>query len=229
MRVQGRKGGRTVAMVVLGVIGAALMLVLAPTAASAEADCDISRFTGPDGVDVTGYLQCSSPSVSTTEVRPGETIVFQGGGFMSNSSIDIVLVQGSGSSDEQAAADPASSPFSAVQAQAGSSAAISLGTVQADASGNFTAEVVLPDVAPGSYVLEARGVDPNGNPLTVALPITVLGDSAAAPSAAAPAQTSGALPYTGTTAGRWVIIGLGMLALGVAAVWGARRNRSATT
>ena len=93
-----------------------------------------------------------------------------------------------------------------------------------DESGNFSTTVVIPaDTSPGSYRLEARGLDPDGNPLTVALPITVI---AAGETAATPVTPSGALPFTGSSTGRWLTLGVVLLVVGGLAVWGARRDRS---
>jgi hypothetical protein len=180
------------------IIGAASAVVimmatlLAVTSANAgAASCDASRFIGPDGkFDTASYLQCQVPSVSPNEVGPGGTIQFTGGGFASGSPITIEL----------------------------HSTPVTLATTTADDVGNFSVAVSIPsDTEPGSHELWAVGVDPDGNALTVVLPITVV---------AATSANSGTLPVTGLDVGRYAGIGLALIALGGAAVWGARRERS---
>ena len=220
-----KKAGRAGIAFLLAVMAAVGFSVVSASVASAAPDCNPSRFQGPDGLDVTGYLQCTNPSVSETQVDPGGSITFNGGGFKSNSSIDIVLVSTAGG---QAAGLAPSGP-STLQAQAAAPASgLSLGTIQSDDSGNFSTLVTIPStVEPGSYSLEARGVDPDGNPLTVSLAITVAAAGDTAGDTAATAVTpSGELPFTGSSAGRWAILGVALFGLGAVAVWGARRDRS---
>jgi len=179
------------------VLLAAMLFAFANTSARAQ-DCDISRFVGEDGtVDVASYLQCEAPSVSDTEVVPGEAIVFSGGGFAANSNINIEL----------------------------RSTPVSLGSTTADDSGNFSVEVVIPpETAPGQHELAAIGVDPDGNPLTVVLPITVV--AAGDGSSSSTAGGGGTLPVTGSDIGRFVGLGLGLILVGGAAVWSARKETS---
>ena len=169
---------------------------MTPALAGAEADCSIGRFQNPDGsTDLTGYLQCSSPGLSETTVAPGGTITFSGGGFASDSDVKITLFS-----------DP-----------------VDLGSTTADASGNFSVEVAIPDGTPaGEHHLEASGLDPDGNPLVVSLSVTVT-DSGTTPVAAV--TPSGALPFTGSDVARTLSIGLAAVVVGGAAVWGARRGR----
>jgi hypothetical protein len=90
-----------------------------------------------------------------------------------------------------------------------------LGTTTADAVGNFSIDVAIPaDTSLGAHELWAVGVDPAGNPLTDVLAITV------------GTPTDGTLPVTGINVGQYVGLGLALVALGGAAVWGARRERS---
>jgi hypothetical protein len=176
-------------------------VVLGAPMADAAPDCSISRFQNPDGsVDVTGYAQCTSPSVSETTVAPGGTITFSGGGFAATSDVTITI-------------------FPAGQV---------LGTAVTDDSGNFSVEVVVPADTPlGTNRLEASGVDPEGNPLTVSQTITVStgeGEEVLGTSV----TPSGSLPYTGSDVGRIVGVGLAALAVGGAAIWGARRARASS-
>ena len=174
------------------------VFVAAPVAGAAP-DCSISRYQNPDGsVDTTGYLQCTSPSVSAQTVAPGGTITFRGGGFASNSTITITL-----------------SPSSQV-----------LGTATTDANGGFAVEVTIPsNTAEGTHTLEASGVDPDGNPLVVSQTITVSSGESAEVLGTSVTPT-GALPFTGSDVGRTFGIGLAAVVVGGAAVWGARRSRA---
>jgi hypothetical protein len=176
-------------------------LVAAPVAGAA-ADCSISRFQNPDGsIDVTGYAQCTSPSVSEETVAPGGTITFSGGGFKANSTITITVY----------------------------STPVELGTSVTDSSGNFSVDVTLPsDLEPGTHRLEASGVDPSGNPLVVSQTITVSTDSEVLGATQTPTP-SGSLPYTGSDVGRTIGVGFAAIAVGGAAVWGARRARASRT
>jgi LPXTG-motif cell wall-anchored protein len=134
--------GRLIGLVAATGLLAAVFLGfgLSSGSAGAAGGCDISRFTGSGGVDVTGYLQCEGPSLSEGSVAPGGTVQFLGGGFASGSSFEIVLQPGS----------------------------IPLGTFQAGPSGLFNASVVIPsDTAVGSYRLVAIGLDPDGDRLNV--------------------------------------------------------------
>ncbi len=158
--------------------------------ASAAANCDISRFKNPDGsLDTTGYLECFAPSVTPTTVAPGGTVQFKGGGYKSNSTVQIQLVCGT--------ADP-----------------VVLGTTTANGEGNVDVTVTIPaNTSPGSCQIEGVGVDPNGNPLTVVLGITVT------------TASTGTLPRTGSDTGEYLGLAIALIALGSAAVWGARRER----
>jgi hypothetical protein len=181
---------------VLAVAGLALTL-LWPSAAGAAATCDPTSFRNPDGsFDTAGYLQCAAPSVSADTVPPGGTVVFKGGGFAPNSTVTVTLHS-----------DP-----------------IVLGTTTANDQGNFTFEAVIPDgLDPGEHRLEASGVDPAGNPLVVVQTITVVPAEALAAEAT---QSSGTLPYTGSDVLRYAGLGLGLVVVGGAAVWGTRRTRA---
>ncbi len=200
--------GRTTSTARRSIVGAfaalatalGLLLFAAPVAGAAP-DCNISRFTNPDGsTDLTGYLQCSGPSLSQTTVAPGDTITFSGGGFKGGSEITITV-------------------YSTPQV---------LGTTVADASGNFSVQVTLPsNLDPGAHRLEASGVDPSGSPLTVSLDFTVV--SAGQTSEAGAVTPSGSLPYTGSDVGRIVGVGLAAVVVGGAAVWGARRAKAGRT
>jgi hypothetical protein len=93
-----------------------------------------------------------------------------------------------------------------------------LTTTPADGFGNISVDVTIPPNTPvGAYELWATCTDPAGNPLTDVLSITVT---------QTPTTTSGTLPVTGVNVGQLVGLGLALVALGGAAVWGARRERT---
>jgi hypothetical protein len=180
----------------LAVAGLALTL-LWPSTAGAAATCDPTTFKNADGsFDTVGYLQCAAPAVSSDVVAPGGTVIFTGGGFAPNSTVTVTLHS-----------DP-----------------IVLGTTTANAQGNFTFEAVIPDgLDPGEHRLEASGVDPAGNPLVVVQTINVVSPEVLG---ATQTETSGALPYTGSDVVRYAGLGLGLIVIGGAAVWGTRRSRA---
>jgi hypothetical protein len=189
-----RRGFWAVAATLAVALGCAL---LAAPVAGAAADCNISRFQNPDGsVDLTGYVQCTSPSLSAPAVAPSGTVTFTGGGFKADSTITITI-------------------FSTPQV---------LGTTVTDSAGNFSVGLVIPaGLELGAHRLEASGVDPEGNPLVVSQAITVTTDAEVL---GISVTASGSLPYTGSDVGRIAGVGLAAIAVGGAAVWGARRARA---
>lgn len=93
---------------------------------------------------------------------------------------------------------------------------VTIGTTTADSVGNFAVDVTIPsNTEPGAHELWAVGVDPAGNPLTDVLAITVVAQTS-------PTDT---LPVTGFGLGKYLGLGLALVALGGAAVWGSRRER----
>jgi LPXTG-motif cell wall-anchored protein len=89
---------------------------------------------------------------------------------------------------------------------------VQLGTVVADGKGNFSATVTIPaGTSLGVHTLTASCLDPSGNPLTITQTITVV-------------SAESTLPKTGTDVAEYVGLGLALIALGGAAVLGARRE-----
>ena len=89
-----------------------------------------------------------------------------------------------------------------------------LDTVAADGSGNIKVPETIPSNTPlGDCKVVLTGVDPKGAPLTVVLSVTI-------------ANTTGSLPRTGSDIGQYVGLGVALIALGGAAVWGSRRDRN---
>lgn len=101
------------------------------------------------------------------------------------------------------------------------SISVVLTTTTANHVGNFSVDVVIPaDATLGAHELVATGVDSAGNPMSNVLAITVVSPTAGTGS------TSGTLPVTGTNVGPYVGLGLALILVGGAAVWGARRESS---
>jgi LPXTG-motif cell wall-anchored protein len=163
----------------------AATFVALSTGFASAATCDASRYINGGKLDVTSYLQCEQPTASPNSTPPGGTVHFSGGGFASNSQVTIEL----------------------------HSTPVVLGTTTTDDVGGFTYDAVIPsNMPPGVHELMAIGVDPNGNPLTDEMEITVASNST--------------LPVTGTDSVEYVGLALALVALGSAAVWGSRRRQT---
>jgi len=89
-----------------------------------------------------------------------------------------------------------------------------LGVVPADSLGNVKVSETIPANTPlGACTITESGVDPNEQPLSVVEAVTI-------------SSTSGDLPRTGSDIGQYVGLGVALIALGGAAVWGSRRDRT---
>lgn len=175
--------------VVAALLACSLMLVFTGGTASAAAKCKVGSDKNADGSpDLTGYLQCQFPAVSPNPVPPGGTVEIKAGGFKPGSEVTVTLVC------------PGRDP-------------VVLGTTTADDKGLVTTPETIPaDTPEGECKIELTGVDPNGDPLTVVLSVTI-------------SATGGTLPRTGSDLGQYVGLGVALIALGGAAVWGSRRER----
>jgi len=184
----GRRVGSLVAVAFL----AFSFLLFSGSAASAAAKCSIGSAKNADGTaDLTGYLQCQFPAVAPNPAAPGSDVTIKAGGFKPASTVTISL-------------------------ECPGSSAIVLGTTVADDAGNVLTTNTIPADAPtGACSVTLTGVDPNDEPLTVVLAVTV---SASA--------TVSDLPVTGSDVGQYLGLGVALIALGGAAVWGTRRERS---
>ena len=88
----------------------------------------------------------------------------------------------------------------------------------ADGAGNIYVTVTIPaGLAAGSHTLVAAGVDAQGNPRYLTLPITVAGGTTG----------SGGLAYTGASVAVPAIGGLAALVVGGGLVVAGRRRRTA--
>jgi len=142
MRALVARGAMALALVV---VPASALLVTAHPAAAA-ANCDISRFSNPDGsIDTTGYLQCIAPGVNPSTIVAGASVTFTGGGCAAATNVAVSLN------------------------------GTSLGSTTSDSKGNFSAPVTIPSGTPtGTQTLTASCLDPSGNPLTVTATVTVV-------------------------------------------------------
>lgn len=96
---------------------------------------------------------------------------------------------------------------------------IILGTTTADGIGDVLSKATIPsDTQFGVCNIVLTGVDPNDQPLTV-----VLAETVTAPGTAA---TTTSLPVTGSDVGQYIGLGVALIALGGAAVWGTKRERA---
>jgi hypothetical protein len=99
---------------------------------------------------------------------------------------------------------------------------IILGTITADAHGDFTDPVTVPtSLAVGSHNLVASGVDPAGATHQIRMPITVEATSIALPIAALPIA---ALPFTGAPTLQLAIGGILLAGVGLLLTHAARRR-----
>lgn len=137
-------------------------------------------------------------AVSDTTVAPGEPITITSEGWLPGSEVTITF-----ESEPQV-----------------------LATVQTGGDGAFTTQVTVPaDATPGEHTLRLSGLDPDGQPRTVAIALTVPG--AAGDDAAAGVTPSPRLPATGTDALLAVGAAVGLVGVGAAAVAVARRRSRA--
>ena len=159
--------------------------------------------------------------VSNTAPAPGELITVSGDGYAAGTGITITFES-----------DP-----------------VTIGNVNADASGAFTAQVRIPaDATPGNHTIKATGMGADGATRVTSAAVTVTGgstgsggSSANSPTAApagggssansptaAPATASrtGRLAFTGLEVVALCVFGLTLLCGGVVLVTMARRRRS---
>jgi hypothetical protein len=131
--------------------------------------------------------------------NPGDQLTISGSGFAAGSPIQIGIY----------------------------STPIALGTATADATGNFTAMIVLPAGLVGNHTIVATGITPTGSPLFVTSKITIT--AVAIPAAVQAADPAPGLAFTGvaSTTSTW-FAGLLLLGAGVVLlVFAVRRRVSA--
>ncbi len=147
-------------------------------------------------------------ALSRGSVARGEKVTVFGAGYAPGSAVDLTLHS-----------DP-----------------IGLATVTSGADGSFTADVTIPLSAPlGQHTVEAAGTAPGGDPMVLSASLEVTDAAAASRGSTAPraavGSTSGGsssgLAFTGLEIGLMTALGVGLVAVGSAAVLGARRRRIA--
>lgn len=94
---------------------------------------------------------------------------------------------------------------------------VHLGTVQANGNGELDTTVTIPsDLAPGDHTLRLSGTNAQGQEQVVEVALTVQ----------EPGEQRGGLAATGMDSGLGVLLGVGLLGAGAAAVYGARRRQA---
>jgi hypothetical protein len=96
-----------------------------------------------------------------------------------------------------------------------------LTTTVSDSTGAIDVEVTIPAGYTGAHTLVAIGLSPDHTLRTLTLPITI----AAAPASTGPTSSAGGLAVTGSAITALIALGVGLLAVGTAAVIVVRRRR----
>lgn len=166
-------------------------------------------------------------TVSEGAVAPGESVIFSGEGFYPGETVTITVDQ------EETGPAAASAGFSAGGGRLGASvggilplAVVHTGTITADANGEFSYPVTLPE--DGVYTLTATGaVSGHSVSVMVVVDSSLAGTPVArTPNAADNSGLGGSLADTGVDPATllWGVAGLGALALGAGTVMTARRR-----
>ncbi len=177
----------------------------APAQGAPPTDC-----SGYLSGDLALYLACSagpSVEVSPATVSTCEQVTVTVSGYLPSSTANAVLES-----------NGTSSPLGPISV----SATTAGGTATFPVPGSFP-------LGPANAVVS--GQDMFGNDISKVVPVTVVAcgsDTTAAPvtTVITGTTTGGSLPVTGSDSGRLIGIGAGLIVLGAAAVYGARRSRS---
>ena len=153
-------------------------------------------FAAPAGAQVYPPNQCSL-ALSVSAATPGQTIIIGSAncspGFAAGATLEITLES-----------DP-----------------VHLATATADANGQFSTPVTIPeDATVGPHTVVAKGQGANGSTLTINAELTIR-------SATAGAGAPGALAFTGSDSLPLVWIALALLTVGTALVLAVRRRAQA--
>lgn len=126
-------------------------------------------------------------AVSTTNPQPGDSITVTGSHFVPNASVRLEL----------------------------HTSVVVLATVQADANGDFSTTVTLPDGVTGTHtIVAATGVPTSGNCATPTITITIQGT-----------QPPGGTSFTGVDVLAMVLGALALLGVGIALTRGGKRRK----
>lgn len=176
----------------------------APAQGAPPTDC-----TGYLSGDLALYLACSAGprvEVSPATVSTCEQVTVTVDGYLPDSTAQAVLES-----------NGTSSPLGPISV----SATTANGTATFPVPGSFP-------LGPANAVVS--GKDMFGNDITKVVPVTVTAcgpDTTPAPTTIVTGTTTGgSLPVTGSDSGRLIGIGAGLIVLGAAAVYGARRSRT---
>lgn len=139
----------------------------------------------------------ASCTVNVTVVSPGATVSVDCGGWLPNSTVEVIVFSQEGRL---------------------------LGTAQTDADGDLGVDVTLPsDLEPGDHTLRFSGKNTQGEPQNVDIAFTVEGDGAARPDQ--PDAAAG-LPATGEDSVLFGVLALGLFTAGGGALYAARRRNA---
>jgi titin len=141
-----------------------------------------------------GYTSLDTGTVTDVTPAPGQTVTLKFTGFKPGSTVVINIFS-----------DP-----------------VLLGTFTADANGTVEVPVLIPaGMEVGSHTIVATGVDAQGNPASMSIPVTVTSN---APTAADPNGGGGFLPRTGGDVAALVTVGGVLVVIGGASALAARRR-----
>lgn len=144
-----------------------------------------------------GYTS-TTISIDKPTVAPGAAVVITGSGFQAGSTVTLSILN---AQNEE----------------------IITQTVQADASGNVSATVTVPQGASGVMSVSLTGTGTNGNPLTLNGGFTVADDAPVDPT---PVPVPTALPYTGSNTSGLLLVGSAVALAGAGLVLVSRRART---
>lgn len=208
---------RVLAGAVLGLAGSALLALPAFAAAPAA---DQSPYSVPP-------TQSGSLSTNVTNVGVGGVVVISGNGFAPGTTITINITVNNGFRAIQRDSAPAMGSLLAT-GKVRTAAAVqgfAAQTVNADASGAFTASVTLTQA--GTNVITASGLDPNGNLRTLTTTVFVSGSDVGGGTGnnSGSNNGSGSLPNTGSNLKTPIILGGALVLLGGGALIAGRRRK----
>lgn len=207
---------------VLGLAGSALLAL--PAAAAAAPASPYPPNPTPGG----------GLGTSTTNVASGGSVIISGNGFAAGATItiNVTVVNGFKRVELDSAPAPMGSLLTADTTRAAGSAVqgFAAQTVTADANGAFTASVTL--TQPGTNVITASGLDPNGNLRTLTTTVFVTGGGGdntgtgtGSGSGGGSANGVGGLPNTGSDLKMPLVLGGALVLLGGGALLAGRRRK----
>jgi hypothetical protein len=193
--VMGLENAKTYSVTVAANIGTGLVTTSEPILVTPTAPIDV-----PDALPSNPDGGLSAPPADTTPA-PGEQIVISGSGYAPNSLVKVVIYS-----------DP-----------------IDLGEVLTDQDGAFSIAVSVPSSLLGSHTIASIGFDSSGNPFVLTLPVTVTaavsGGSGGGGGSGGSGGGSGGLAITGAPVMAILVLGVVLVAVGVASRYAGTRRR----